>query len=53
VVYKRLVLSVPFGCAIEDARDEAEKAIRELVVEMGSISAKSAWCSSSSLESEE
>jgi hypothetical protein len=32
---KRLLLSVPFGCAIENARDEAEKAIRDLAVEMG------------------
>ena len=40
---KRLILPVPFGCAIEDARDEAEKAIRNLAVEMGSISVKSAW----------
>ena len=39
---KRLVLPVPFGCAIEDARDEAEKAIRDLAVEIGSISVKSA-----------
>jgi len=39
---KRLILPVPFGCAIEDARDEAEKAIRNLTVEIGSISAKSA-----------
>jgi hypothetical protein len=39
---KRLVLPVPFGCAIEDARDEAEKAIRILAVEMGSISVKEA-----------
>jgi hypothetical protein len=36
----RLVLPAPFGCAIEDARDEAEKAIRNLAVEMGSISVK-------------
>ena len=39
---KRLVLPVPFGCAIEDARGEAEKAIRDLAVEIGSISVKSA-----------
>ncbi len=26
---KRLVLPVPFGCAIEHARGEAEKAIRD------------------------
>jgi hypothetical protein len=34
---KRQVLPFPFGCAIEDAGDEAEKAIREVVVEIGSI----------------
>jgi hypothetical protein len=34
---KRLV-PVPFGCAIEHARGEAEKPIRDLAVEMGSIS---------------
>jgi hypothetical protein len=34
---KRRVLPFPFGCAIEDAGDEAEKAIREVVVEIGSI----------------
>jgi hypothetical protein len=28
---KRLFLPVPFGCAIENARDEAEKAIRALL----------------------
>ena len=39
---KRLVLPVPFGCAIEHARDEAEKAIRDLAVEIGSISVKAA-----------
>jgi hypothetical protein len=39
---KRLFLPVPFGCAIEDLRDEAEKAIRDLAVEIGSISVKSA-----------
>ena len=39
---KRLVLPVPFGCAIEHARGEAEKAIRDLAVEIGSISVKSA-----------
>ena len=38
---KRLVLPVPFGCAIEDGRGEAEKAIRTLAVQMGSISVKS------------
>jgi hypothetical protein len=37
---KRPVLPVSFGCAIEDARDEAEKAIRDLAVEIGSISVK-------------
>jgi hypothetical protein len=37
---KRVVLPVPFGCAIEHARGEAEKAIRDLAVEMGSISVK-------------
>jgi hypothetical protein len=47
---KRPVLPVPFGCAIEDARDEAEKAIRDLAVEMGLISVRGAWreCQSSS-----
>jgi hypothetical protein len=39
---KRLVLPVPFGCAIEDARDDAEKAIWDLAVEMGSISVEPA-----------
>jgi hypothetical protein len=39
---KRLVLPVPFGCAIEEARDEVEKAIHNLAVEIGSISVKSA-----------
>lgn len=39
---KRLVLPVPFGCAIYDLRDEAEKAIRNLASEIGSISVKSA-----------
>ncbi len=39
---KRLILPIPFGCAIENARDEAEKAIRNLAVEMGSISVKAA-----------
>jgi hypothetical protein len=34
---KKLVLPLPVGCAINDARDEAEKAIRDLAVEMGSI----------------
>jgi hypothetical protein len=31
---KRLILPVLFGCAIENARDEAEKAIRNLAVEI-------------------
>jgi hypothetical protein len=35
---KRLVLLVPFGCAIEDGRDEAERSIRNLAAEIGSIS---------------
>ena len=39
---KKLVLPIPSGCATEEARDEAEKAIRDLAVEMGSISVKSA-----------
>ncbi len=39
---KRPVLPVPFGCAIEDARDEAEKAIRNLAAEIDSISVKAA-----------
>ncbi len=39
---KGLVLPVPFGCAIEDARDEAEKAIRNLGAEIGPISVKAA-----------
>lgn len=38
---KKLVLPFP-GCAIEHARGEAEKAIRDLAVEMGSISVKTA-----------
>ena len=35
---RRLVHPVPFGCAIEDARDEDEKAIGNLAAEMSSIS---------------
>ncbi len=37
-----LATVVWFGCAIEDARDDAEKAIRDLAVEMGSISVEPA-----------
>jgi hypothetical protein len=39
---KWLILPVSFGCLIEHARDEAERAFRDPAAEMGSISVKSA-----------
>lgn len=40
---KRLGLVVPFGCSMDNLKDEAEKAIMKLAAELASATVKFPW----------